>query len=76
VHYPVDLVLLLFGFISQIDSELTTFPVEIGKGVIDLRKICVLLDQTQRNINLTIEDHGGEFTFTCVRSVIFIEVFF
>jgi len=40
---------------------LTTFPTEIGKGVIDLRKICAFLDLSQRNINLTIEDHGGEF---------------
>lgn len=40
---------------------LTTFPVEIGKGVIDLRKICDFLDLTKREINLTIEDHGGEF---------------
>jgi sugar phosphate isomerase/epimerase len=44
------------------DAGLTTFPVEIGKGVIDLRKISALLDQTQRNVNLTIEDHGGEFS--------------
>ena len=40
---------------------LTTFPAGIGKGMIDLRKIYALLDQAQRNINLTIEDHGGEF---------------
>jgi sugar phosphate isomerase/epimerase len=44
------------------DTGLTTFPVEIGKGVIDLRKICAFLDLSQRNINLTIEDHGGEFS--------------
>jgi sugar phosphate isomerase/epimerase len=44
------------------DEGLTTFPVEIGKGVVDLRKICALLDRQKRNINLTIEDHGGEFS--------------
>jgi sugar phosphate isomerase/epimerase len=49
------------GAVVLDDSGLKTFPVEIGKGVIDLRKICALLDQAQRNINLTIEDHGGEF---------------
>lgn len=41
---------------------LTTFPTEIGKGVIDLRRICTFLDLSQRNINLTIEDHGGNFS--------------
>jgi sugar phosphate isomerase/epimerase len=49
------------GAVILDDTGLTTFPVEIGKGVIDLRKICVLLDQAQQNISLTIEDHGGEF---------------
>ncbi len=41
---------------------LTTFPVETGKGVIDLPKICDFLDLTKRKINLTIEDHGGKFS--------------
>jgi len=41
---------------------LTTFPTEIGKGVIDLRKICAFFGLSQRNINLTIEDHGGNFS--------------
>lgn len=40
---------------------LTTFPAEIGKGAIDLPKICSDLKLTHRDINLTIEDHGGEF---------------
>ena len=40
----------------------TTFPVETGKGVIDLKKICSFLDLTKREVNLTIEDHGGEFS--------------
>ena len=43
------------------DAGLKTFPAEIGKGVVDLRKICGLLDFSHRKINLTIEDHGGEF---------------
>ncbi len=49
------------GAVILDDTGLTTFPVEIGKGVIDLRKICDFLGLSQRNINLTIEDHGGEF---------------
>jgi sugar phosphate isomerase/epimerase len=40
---------------------LTTFPAEIGKGVIDLRKICSDLKLAHRDINFTIEDHGGKF---------------
>jgi sugar phosphate isomerase/epimerase len=44
------------------ESGLTTFPAEIGKGVIDLRMICEFLFLTRRDINLTIEDHGGEFS--------------
>jgi sugar phosphate isomerase/epimerase len=41
---------------------LVTFPTEIGRGVIDLRKICGFLDATNRSINLTVEDHGGYFS--------------
>jgi len=41
---------------------LVTFPTEIGKGVIDLRKICDHPDLMNRSINLTIEDHGGQFS--------------
>jgi sugar phosphate isomerase/epimerase len=43
------------------DEGLKTFPAEIGRGVLDLRKICAMLGLSQRKINLTIEDHGGEF---------------
>jgi sugar phosphate isomerase/epimerase len=50
------------GAVILYDTGLTTFPVEIGKGVIDLRKICDFFGLSQRKINLTIEDHGGEFS--------------
>lgn len=43
-------------------SGLKTFPAEIGKGVIDLPKICAMFGLSPRQINLTIEDHGGEFS--------------
>ncbi|UCE40826.1 MAG: sugar phosphate isomerase/epimerase [Candidatus Aminicenantes bacterium] len=49
------------GAVILDDSGLTSFPVEIGKGVIDLRKICSFFELSPRKINLTIEDHGGEF---------------
>ncbi len=41
---------------------LTSFPTEIGVGVIDLHKICDYLKLSRREINLTIEDHGGRFS--------------
>jgi sugar phosphate isomerase/epimerase len=50
------------GAVILDDSGLTTFPVEIGKGVIDLKKICDLLCFLNKEINLTIEDHGGQFS--------------
>lgn len=43
------------------EDGLATFPTEIGKGVIDLRKICRTLIRAHMDINLTIEDHGGKF---------------
>jgi sugar phosphate isomerase/epimerase len=49
------------GAVILDDSGLTTFPSEIGKGVINLSKICGFLGSSQRKINLTLEDHGGEF---------------
>ena len=49
------------GAVILDDSGLSTFPVAIGKGIIDLPKICASLEISQRKINLTIEDHGGEF---------------
>jgi sugar phosphate isomerase/epimerase len=50
------------GAVVLDDTGLTTFPVEIGTGVIDLKKICDFLSLSNRAINLTIEDHGGQFS--------------
>jgi sugar phosphate isomerase/epimerase len=50
------------GAILLNKEGLTTFPTEIGRGVIDLRKICDYLKLAKRNIKLTIEDHGGQFS--------------
>jgi sugar phosphate isomerase/epimerase len=49
------------GGILSDESGLTTFPAQGGKGVIDLEKIAQLLFSTGREINLSIEDHGGSF---------------
>lgn len=49
------------GAVFLDETGLTTFPVEIGKGVIDLKRISGFLGRSSGRINLTIEDHGGEF---------------
>jgi sugar phosphate isomerase/epimerase len=41
---------------------LISFPAEIGKGVIDLRRIIDLLKILPQDVNLSIEDHGGSFS--------------
>jgi len=40
---------------------LLSFPCEIGKGVIDLKKIISLLASLPHRVHLSIEDHGGSF---------------
>ncbi len=49
------------GAVLLNDACLVTFPAEVGKGVIDLHKICELLAHVSYDINLSIEDHGGSF---------------
>ncbi len=41
---------------------MVTFPTEIGKGVIDLPKIIDILALSEKEISLSIEDHGGSFS--------------
>ncbi len=41
---------------------LVSFPLEIGKGVVDLRQIIALLKTLPQEVNLSIEDHGGSFS--------------
>jgi sugar phosphate isomerase/epimerase len=40
---------------------LTTFPVPIGAGTIDLEGIIQRLDTLPRPVHLSVEDHGGSF---------------
>jgi sugar phosphate isomerase/epimerase len=42
-------------------TGMTTFPVRCGDGVIDLERIIGMLISTGREINLSVEDHGGSF---------------
>jgi sugar phosphate isomerase/epimerase len=48
---------------------MSTFPAEIGKGVIDLRKIIDFLALRKRKINLSVEDHGGSFSLSIFDSL-------
>ncbi|MGD8538429.1 MAG: TIM barrel protein [Candidatus Aminicenantes bacterium] len=48
------------GVIVESD-DLISFPAEIGKGVIDLKKIVGVLGSLPDPVNLSIEDHGGSF---------------
>ncbi len=49
------------GGILLRDEGVVTFPCEIGKGVVDLEEIIALLRSLPQEVNLSIEDHGGEF---------------
>jgi sugar phosphate isomerase/epimerase len=49
------------GGIALTPEGLTTFPVPVGKGVVDLPAILQLLGSLSRNVALSVEDHGGSF---------------
>jgi 3-oxoisoapionate decarboxylase len=49
------------GGVIRKNKGLMTFPAAIGQGVIDLEEIITMLFSTGRQINLSIEDHGGQF---------------
>jgi 3-oxoisoapionate decarboxylase len=48
------------GAIIFTEDGMMTFPVEIGKGVVDIKKISDLLKLLPWTVNLSIEDHGGD----------------
>jgi len=49
------------GAILLTSEGFVTFPAEIGKGIIDFKKIIGSLASLPHEINLSIEDHGGRF---------------
>ncbi|UCG27719.1 MAG: sugar phosphate isomerase/epimerase [Bacteroidales bacterium] len=49
------------GGIIWNDKGLTAFPVETGTGIVDLGRIVELLRNLEYPVNLSVEDHGGEF---------------
>lgn len=50
------------GALTMSPAGLVSFTTEIGAGQVDLPRICALLATQDRNIHLSIEDHGGSFT--------------
>jgi sugar phosphate isomerase/epimerase len=49
------------GAIILTKRGLVSFPVEAGKGIIDFADILLSLSTLDRNIHLSLEDHGGHF---------------
>lgn len=49
------------GGLKLTPKGLVSFPTEIGKGAVDLKKIIALLETLNWEVILSIEDHGGEF---------------
>jgi sugar phosphate isomerase/epimerase len=49
------------GALLLTEKGFVSFPVEAGKGFVDFRAIFELLSSVEREITLSIEDHGGEF---------------
>jgi hypothetical protein len=43
------------------EDGLTVFPIETGRGIVDIQGIVDRLQQLDRRINLSVEDHGGSF---------------
>lgn len=49
------------GAIILTKRGFVSFPVEVGKGIIDLEEIFLSLSTLERDIRLSLEDHGGDF---------------
>jgi sugar phosphate isomerase/epimerase len=50
------------GGLMLTDDGFLSFTTEISKGIVDLKKIIQRLNKLNKNINLSIEDHGGSFS--------------
>jgi sugar phosphate isomerase/epimerase len=49
------------GGVLLTENGLVSFPVEAGKGIVDLDEIIRLLAALGHRLHLSLEDHGGEF---------------
>jgi len=50
------------GAVTLGPDGLITFPTQLGEGVVDFHSILDRLSALDRPMNLSVEDHGGEFT--------------
>ncbi len=50
------------GAVALGPEGLVSFPTELGCGVVDLPAVLELLATLDRPVNLSVEDHGGQFT--------------
>ena len=50
------------GGILAGEGGITTFPVPMGKGIVDIEAIIRLLNKTDKEIYLSVENHGGSFS--------------
>lgn len=62
------------GGLTYNEEGITTFPVALGSGIIDFDEIISKIFSTGRDINLSVECHGGSF-FLPVNENWFIEKF-
>jgi sugar phosphate isomerase/epimerase len=49
------------GGVLSSPGGLTTFPVPLGQGVVDLAAIIPMLGTPEQPVHLSVEDHGGSF---------------
>jgi len=49
------------GAVLVNDEGLVSFTAEAGTGLVDLKRIFELLSTLDRDVNLSLEDHGGSF---------------
>jgi hypothetical protein len=49
------------GALRLTENGLVSFPVEAGKGIVNIAEIVRLLAALESRLHLSLEDHGGEF---------------
>jgi hypothetical protein len=49
------------GGILVSNEGLTVFPVPLGKGIVDLKSVIKKLESLNKEIYLSVENHGGSF---------------
>ena len=50
------------GALMLDNDGLISFPVQMGEGLVDLKKIILLISTLSRDIHLSVEDHGGSIS--------------